>query len=831
MKVSKNWLQQYVGMTLPDTSALVAAIGAQLGAVEEVVTLTDKYALATIVRVVECSPLPNSDHLNLCFIDDGQQIEGVTRREDGLVQVVCGAPNVAAGVTVVWLPPGATVPSSYDNEPFVLEARPLRGTVSNGMLASAKELAIGDSHEGLLLLDDQQTPGTSFATAYELNDDIIDIENKMFTHRPDCFGQLGVAREVAGILGHTFVSPDWYHEAVSMTSGSGLPLTVHNEVPQVVPRFMAVALDAIQLAPSPLWLQTLLSRVGVRPINNVVDVTNYLMLLTGQPLHAYDYDKVAQLTSGDGAQLTARFPKTDETLTLLNGKTITPRAEAIMIATDGPAIGLGGVMGGGNTEVDSTTTRVILECASFDMYAIRRTSMAHGLFTDAVTRFNKGQSPLQNAAVLAKAVSLLEELASAKVASEVIDDQQLPERPQHVAVDVQFINDRLGLTLSSQDMAQLLINVECPVQINDGQLVVTVPFWRTDLERPEDIVEEVGRLYGFDKLPLVLPQRSITPAPANSLLALKSAIRHSLVRAGANELLTYSFVHGDLLRRAGQNPEQAFKLSNALSPDLQYFRLHGLPSLLDKVHANSKAGYGSFMLFEMSKGHNLLPVNNEADVPAEIEFLDAVYASRDQQAGAPYYAARRYLDALARDLGLEFDYQVITDEQPKIPVAGSYDLRRSAYVRHRQSGAFIGMVGEFKPSVIKAFKLPAYSAGFSVGVAQLLTATASHITSYQPLPRFPKIEQDICFKVPTDTSFAALDELVWQQLLAAKPEHARQQVQLIDIYQRPDDTEHKQITFRISLASYQKTMTDEEMSGLMQQLTAAAKEQFQAERL
>jgi phenylalanyl-tRNA synthetase beta chain len=362
MKISLNTIRflnekfHSAGDPAPEgVNALVEKIGSQLGEVEETIEIGKKYDGVIIVKVVSCEKHPDADRLHVCMVDDGGVANDAPRDEDGLVQVVCGAPNVKAGVTVAWLPPGATVPSTYDNDPFVLEARELRGVVSNGMLASPKELAIGDSHEGLLLIDEDVAPGTPFAEYFNLKDDVvIDIENKMFTHRPDCFGWIGVAREIAGIQGQKFTSPEWYRSDASIEPPqlSTLPLEVRNEIPELVPRFTAVALSDVSIGPSPVWLQVALSKYGLRPISNIVDLTNYYMLLTGQPLHAYDYDKVRALDGGDKATLVVRKPHDAEKLTLLNGKEIEPRKDAIMIATESQAIGLGGVMGGGNTEVD-----------------------------------------------------------------------------------------------------------------------------------------------------------------------------------------------------------------------------------------------------------------------------------------------------------------------------------------------------------------------------------------------------------------------------------------------------------------------------------------------
>lgn len=644
---------------------LVDRIGAQLGAVEETVAFGERFEGVVVVKIVTCTDHANSDHLHICMIDDGGAVEGVPRDEKGLVQVVTGAPNVHDGMAVAWLPPGSTVPETYGTDPFVLEARPLRGELSQGMLASARELTLGDSHDGILELDGTIAPGTPFIDAYNLRDDIIiDMENKMFTHRPDCFGWLGIAREIEGIYHRPYKSPDWYtlHPEFPAVEAGELPLEVRNELPELVPRFTAVTMSDITIGPSPVHIQVHLARMGLRPTNNIVDWTNFYMLETGQPLHAYDYDKVKALSGGDRPVIVVRHPVADEKIMLLNGKEVTPRPEAIMIATDVHLIGLGGVMGGGDTEVDEHTKNIIIECANFNMYSIRRTAMAHGLFTDAVTRFNKGQSPLQNLAVLAKIVSTVREYGG-KVASQLIDINSLPAETTErgsvhapVTVTAAFVNERLGWDLSADEMSTLLGNVEFAVAVTGDTMTIAAPFWRTDIEFPEDIVEEVGRLYGYDQLRMELPKRDLTPASKNPQLTLKATIREVLAAAGANEVLTYTFVHGNLLDKVGQPRDKAFQVANALSPDLQYYRLSLTPSLLDRVHPNIKAGYDRFVLFEMNKTHSLDHADDDNGLPKELPMLAAVVTASDKAVGkaegAAFYEARTYLDYLASRLGV-----------------------------------------------------------------------------------------------------------------------------------------------------------------------------------
>jgi phenylalanyl-tRNA synthetase beta chain len=836
MKLSLNWIKQFTNVDV-SVDELVAKIGAQLGEVEGVENLAPKYEGAVIVKVVACEDHPDADRLHVCRVDDGGVVKDAERGQDGLIQVVCGAPNVHAGMLAVWLPPGATVPDSFGKEPFVLEARELRGVVSNGMLASPKELALGDSHDGILEIDDKEwspnqkdiKPGASFAKVFGLDDAVIDIENKMFTHRPDLFGELGLAREVAGILGKQFESPKWYKEAAEFPKGDGLELDVVNEAPELVPRLMALAIKDVIVKPSPLWLQCQLLLVGQKPINNIVDVTNYIMLLTGQPTHAYDYDKLR------GHKLMARMSRPGEKITLLNHKEYQLDQTDIVIADGEGPIGLAGIMGGGDSEVSDTTKNIVLECANFDMYQLRRSSMKHGVFTDALTRFNKGQSPLQNPNVLHLLMQSIHDVAGGEVASQVFDAGQVHDREwvhPPVPVTAEFINARLGLELKPEEMKQLLENVEMSVEADGDKLTVTAPFWRTDVETREDVVEEVGRLYGYDKLPLELPQRDIKPVAKSDLFELKTQVRENLAGSGANEVLTYSFVHGDLLTKAGQNPAKAFRVSNALSPELQYYRLSLTASLLDKVHPNIKAGYDGFALFEIGKGHNTDQADKDG-LPVEFEMLELVTAATDKAApvGAAYYQALRYLAELTDALGIDIELRPI--EKPEtFEVAKPYDHSRAAQVWARGVDIPLGMVGEYKASVRRNFKLPAHTAGFGLGLTQLLEA-AQHTgpSGYVPLPRFPKVIQDITLKVPSGVSYRQVYDAVWTGLMSAQPEETLPALSPLGVYQAKDDTSHKNVTFRLTVASYQKTMTDAEVSAMLDAAAYKARDELAAERM
>jgi phenylalanyl-tRNA synthetase beta chain len=827
MKVSLNWIKQFTDVDV-SVDELVEMIGAQLGAVEEVVDLGKKYQGIVVVKVVSCEKHPNADKLSVCTIDDGGITPDVNRDENGYVQVVCGAPNVRAGLIVAWLPPGSTVPSTIDKDPFVLEARELRGVVSNGMLASASELAISDDHSGIVELGEDVTPGSDFAETYQLNDYIIDIENKMFTHRPDCFGLLGVAREVAGIEHKQFISPDWYLTGLDRIKPghTKLPLQVKNELTDLVPRFMAVTMAEVVVKPSPFALQTYLSRIGLRPINNIVDITNYIMYLTGQPTHAYDADKLQKYGE---LSLETRMSRKGDKINLLNGTEIELQDDStVLITSNDVPVGIAGVMGGADTEVDDTTKNIVLECANFDMYSIRRTSMKYGLFTDAVTRFNKGQSRLQNDRILEEAVAMIQSFATAHVASEVMDVHTSVPALHTVQVTVDFIASRLGVKLSAEEIATLLQNVEFTVAVHGEELHITAPFWRTDIEIAEDIVEEVGRLYGLDRLPLQLPDRDVTPVVPDARLSLKSTLRDKLSRSGANEVLTYGFVHGDLLAKVGQDVSQAFRLTNALSPDLQYYRLSMTPSLLEKVHPNVKAGYGKFALFELGKVHSKTEVDDDG-LPKEFDRLALVLAldskvAKAETTGAPYYATKQYLEAVFGNVRLEpVTDSPFADHPMFSQLLAPFEPVRSAIVF--KNDKLTGVIGEYKSAVKKALKLPDYCAGFETFLSPLLDE--DHTADYVPISRFPKVEQDITLRVPTELAYSKLADFIYEHLHQLEDTHFT--VTPLDIFQKEDS--HKNVSFRITISSYERTLTAIEVNKLLDDIAAKAKESLHAERV
>lgn len=814
MIISLNLLKQYVDIKLP-VDELATLIGARLVEIEEIIDLGKKYQGIKVVDVVSVEKHPGADKLNVCKIDDGGNAKGVKRDSDGYVQVVCGAPNVRKGMLAVWLPPKITVPASFsEDEPFVLAARELRGVVSNGMLASAAELDFGDNHDGLLEVDAKAKPGDDFAQVYQLNDYLLDIENKSLTHRPDCFGVIGFAREVAAITGKQFKTPAWLLNTktdIARTPSSATPLKVTIKNPELSSRYQAVVLgEAKPTTLSPVEIQTWLARVGIKPINAVVDVTNYLMVLTGQPLHAFDYDKFTKLNGGK-AEVVVRAGKKGEKLKLLDGRDIVLTEEDIVISSGATPVALAGAMGGSSTAIDDSTQNVLLESASFNLYNLRGTQMRHGIFTDAITRFTKGQSPQQTAPVLSQAAKMLGEMTDAQVSSSVVEEYPAKQKAISVSVSVDDINDILGSSFTKEKIISILKAAEFTITSKSNQLSVSVPYWRADINIAEDIVEEVGRINGYDNIVPSLPTRPFVATSPSGLENLKQKIRSALARAGANDILTYSFVHGDLLTAVGQKPVNSFAITNAISPNLQYYRQTLTPSLLELVHPNIKAGTNEFVLFEINKTHNKVHGKDSEGLPGELEMTAMVYANKKPTKGAPFFVIRRYLDFIASQLGLEFEYNAI-DKKPDYPVTAPFDWQRSAYITEKKSGVFIGIIGEYRQAVIKSLKLPKNTAGCELGTEDILKAAqANSASGYSPISKYPGTSQDITLQVSKKTTFAELQGLVEQALQNVELEWS---VSPVGVYQ-PEEAAAKNITLHIKLTDHDKTITRDQANSII----------------
>ncbi len=497
------------------------------------------------------------------------------------------------------------------------------------------------------------------------------------------------------------------------------------------------------------------------------------------------------------------------------------------------AIGLGGIMGGADTEVSAGTKNIILECANFSPLAIRKSAMSHGLFTDAATRFTKGQSSRQNLAVLTHVANTMmhPSIAGGRVASQVFDIKSSRPKPAIVKTDTDFINSRLGLGLTAAQIKRILANVEFMVTASGNKFKIEVPFWRTDIEIPEDIVEEVGRLYGYDKLKLQLPTKDLTPAAVDQSLQFKSSIRDRLNGAGANEVLTYSFTSKKLIEMAGQSADAAYRLRNAASPDFEYYRQSLTPSLLEKIPSNIRVGYDNFVLYEIGVGH-LKGLLDGEKLPAEFSRLALVYSSSAKSEAAPFYQARRYADLLLSEgLGLPIEYLHLSGamlSQDWQAAAKAFEPARSAAMLCQHQ--IVGLVGEPTQKLMAGLKLPVQTAQLEIDIA-LVAQLADKISRYEPLNRFPSLDQDLTLKAPQELKFAELDDFLKAKLTKlAEPHGYVVSSQPLDIFQKPGD-KRRQTTWRLTFAHPDRTLTTVEINELLDKLADESKQRLKADRI
>ena len=809
MKISLNWLKEYVNVPEGITNTeLISLIGSRLVEVEGVIDETHKYDGITVVRVEKAEKIPDT-HLTLCQVYDGSP---------ELVQVVCGAPNVREGMLAAWIRPGAIVPASvHEAAPFVIGKRKMLSKYdSNGMLAGADELDFGDDHSGIVEIDPSMAkPGDTLADVFELNDLILEIENKSLTHRPDCFGIIGFAREVAGILGIKF---DSVSETVSRNSYENFEaseprddgserawsrelesdfITIDSDV---CSRYTAVVLEKHgELGKKYLTLQdTRLAKAGMKPVERIVDATNYLMLLTGQPLHAFDLDKFIKVGNTEKPKIIVRLAKKGEKLVLLDGKEIICNENDVLITSNDVPVALAGAMGGESTMIDENTRNILLESATFSLYNLRKTQMEHGVFSEAITRFTKGQPPYQTMEVALECAEMLKD--GFKIAG-IADNYPKPEESNVVKNTTTEINNLLGTDYEKDLIIQTLTNVGFQVNVSTGPaaasspavagapsgvlakkaspvdiLSIESPAWRTDIHIKEDIIEEVGRLLGYDNIEPTLPLHRT--AEKNASLELKREIRNCLSMYGANEVLTYSFVSEKLLEKAKQDKKNSYKIVNSISPELQYIRQSIVPSLLEKTFLNEKLPVEKFAIFEMNQVYRKEWGVTKENVPVERNSLGFVVAERKGE-GTAFYKAKKYVELIFREMQIVAEYVPI---KSKTADTKPFEPKRSAEIL--VNGEYVGVVGEFKNSVRHEFKLADYLAGFEIDLDLVL----EYRSNKKEIKIGAKKTEDLT--VATTKSYA-------ETLKEVQEKYPEAEISPLSIYQAEGE-EKKNISFRIA---------------------------------
>jgi phenylalanyl-tRNA synthetase beta chain len=795
MRVPVEWLHEYCAPDL-DVHSLAERL-AMTGTEVERVEHHGVGALENFVvgKVLDARQHPDADRLSVCEVDIGGGQP---------VTIVCGAPNVAAGQTVAVARPGAVMPDGTR-----LGKAKLRGIESNGMILAEDEVAIGTEHAGIMVLEqDHLEPGSPLAEVLPISTDVLVLE--ITPNRPDCLGVYGVAREVHAATGAPIEPAPWSGDPRSEGTPEGASVEV--DCPDLCPRFTARVFEEVKIGPSPAWLKARLMAAGQRPISNVVDITNYVMLLTGQPLHAFDLDRIA------GARLKVRRANDGERIETLDGQTRILDSDMVLIEdADGPT-SIAGIMGGARSEVEDGTTRVLMEVANWDGATIHRTSLKLGLRSEASTRFEKQLQPEQAMDAQALATRLMIELCGARLAPGTIDIGGPGPTPPTIRLRDARTASLLGAPVQRRRAAAILEALGCETRDAPDGLDVTPPaFRRGDLEREADLIEEVARLDGLEKLPVTLPSRHGASGRLTARQQLRRHAADALIAQGLHEIVGWSFVGTELSRRLRLGEHEAIELENPMSAEQSQLRTTLLGSLLDVAARNLAHGAGTLRLFEAGAVYLPDPQGGLAHEPYHLAgLLIGPVRERTWRDPAPreadFYAAKGVLGGLLDALRIPWTVS-------SSPLPFLHPGRAASILVGGQSA---GWIGEIHPLVAAEWEIEQTIAAFELDLDRA-GAHAVRTPLYEDVTTFPEVREDLAFIV--EETVSAEDLL---RVAAASGGPLLQSAEVFDVYRDPEriGPGNVSIALRLSYRADDRTLTDVEVAQLRQAIIVAISEQL-----
>ncbi|MCZ8523614.1 MULTISPECIES: phenylalanine--tRNA ligase subunit beta [Paenibacillus] len=809
MKVSYQWLSQYVdvsGFTAGELAEKLTRSGIEVDIVEN----RNKGVTEVYVGYVKSREKhPDADKLSVCIVDVG-------KGED--LQIVCGAKNVAAGQKVPVAVVGAKLPDG-----LAIKRAKLRGVESQGMICSAKELGLNDKllpkeiQEGILVLPEDTEIGASILDVLAIADEVMDLD--LTPNRSDALSMLGAAYEIGAILGREVKLPG-AEQAGTGAVQAAERISVEITAKEQCTHYAAALIEGVKVGVSPLWIQNRLMAAGVRPINNIVDVTNYVMLEYGQPLHAFDADKL------ENGHIDVRLAKAGEKLVTLDEveRTLEPH---MLLITDGvKPVAIAGVMGGANSEVTDGTVRILLESAKFDGGTVRKTSRQLGLRSEASLRFEKEVNPEAVLPALHRAAALIAELSGGTVASGVVEARTAEHKPVTIELTVDRINGYLGTSLSVEEVQGIFgrLNFSAEPVGADG-LLVHVPSRRGDITRAVDLIEEVARLHGYDNIPTTLMHGVTTPGALTKEQIIRRLTRTLLTGSGLHEAITYSFTHPDQIAAypGAYGSAQPVKLAMPMSEDRSVLRTSLIPHLLDVAVYNRNRNQDDVAVFEMGR----VFVTGEASLsslPQEKLLLAALLTGKRSElhwTGKPgnvdFYDLKGVLEGLLTYLGLDAKF---VPAQPQ-----GFHPGRTAEIVVQRSGErkVVGVIGQLHPELQQQKDL---SDTYVLEVElETLVELVDDSFAYKPLPRFPAISRDTA--VVVDRTVAVGDLIAKAQETAGG---LLESIQVFDIYtgERLGDSK-KSVAISLVYRTLERTLTDEEVSELHARVVASLEETFGAE--
>jgi phenylalanyl-tRNA synthetase beta chain len=800
MKFTLSWLGQYLslgGLTAAQLADRLTMLGLEVEAVQELHTGLDAVKTAKVLSVRKH---PDADRLTLCEVEVG----------DKILPVVCGAPNVRAGLVTAIALPGAKLPGGME-----IKKAKVRGQVSEGMLCSFKELGISEAGSGIVELDPALASGLPLAEALELRDTMIEVD--LTPNRADCASVIGIAREVAGFSGQQVRRPVQSLPAFAPQA----EFSVRIAEPELCPRYAARRLTGVTVKPSPWWLQRLLLAVGMRPINNIVDITNFVMLEYGQPLHVFDYTKIA------GKGIVVRRPDAGEAKFItLDGSERSLEPDMLLICDQEKPVAMAGVMGGLNSEVDDSTTEILLESACFNPVSIRRTARRLNLASEASYRFERGVNPEGVTKALERAAQLVCELAGA-TAAEGLDFYPGKKELIQLELRVKRVNSLLGTSLSGSEIAACLRGIDFSVTEAAGEVLnVTVPAFRMDIEREVDLIEEVARLVGYNEIPVSLPVIAMDCPQPEPLRQLRKKIAAALLGLGFYEAVNYSFVskkHSDQLGLAADDARrQQVELLNPLNEDQAVMRTMLLPGLLDNIRRNLSFQQSDVRLFETGK---VFVSTAPGQQPVERQQLCAVISGGRHPEASPLHFSGQHSDffdlkgavqALLRELRLTAAISFETVQEQAEPYT-----EPGCALRLMANGQQLGLLSKLTREAARAFgiKQDVYFCEIALEPLNALPAAAK---SFSSLPRYPSVRRDIALLVPEQVSAGDL----LQDILDHKMQHVVY-ADIFDVYSgKPIEDGMKSVALTVTYRSSEGTLDDETVNGFHEKIVSSLMSRF-----
>lgn len=788
MKFTTNWLKNYVdidGLSPQNLADKLTMLGLE---VEAVTPLYERLGAVKVAKILEAAPHPDADKLQVCKVAAGQDE----------YEIVCGAPNARKGLITAVALPGTVLPGD-----FKIKKSKVRGVVSNGMLCSEKELGLSEESDGIIELPENLEHGAQFISATGLQDTQIEVD--LTPNRADCASVIGIAREVAGFQRKPLTLPVENAEIKKESKA----FSVEIEAPELCPRYAGRLITGVKIKESPWWLKKRLLSIGLRPINNVVDITNFVMMEYGQPLHAFDFDNLA------GGKIVVRTPRPEELkFTTLDEKERTLDENMLMICDAEQPVAVAGVMGGMNSEVSDSTTNVLLESACFNDVSTRRTARKLNLSTDASYRFERGVDPGGTINAMNRAVELLCELAEGKCAEdEGVDAFPGAGTPKPVSLSISRCNDLNGLHLDKAEIVEMLESIQLRCTDKDGDTIeVTPPSFRIDIEREADLVEEIARLYGYDNIPVTLPTVNLSYPEQDPVRKLRLETADLFTRIGFSEAINYSFSSPDHLdmMNLDENDERRrqVKLLNPLSEEQSVMRTMLLPGLLENVKRNISFQKTSVKLFET--GMVFMPTEEDR-LPNENMRLAGVmsgnlHGDKDplhfKQQNCDIFDIKGCIEYLLESLRIDMDDQEdsISFEIPE-QTEPFIDKDQSLILTHGKKT--IGELGKVAANVLKSFGVKQEVYFFDIDF-DLLASVAAKPKSFSSLPVYPAVKRDIALMVADSVSAGKLLSCVRESR-----EKLIEHCEIFDIFKGEKIPEgYKSVALSITYRSPNKTLTE-----------------------